>query len=188
MDPGLNPGSGRLFWASSCHVTIWSMSLQHQCSPIEYANQNLFWAVYRSQNCTKIWFAFVLKYKGLQLSPDIGWQCHAMSLGCPYLTQHVGQKIKWKWQNLGRNADCMSGSFTPGAIYWISILEYSIARVNMKFACLNHYLFEYYLKKFIDHNFQSCCLLKFSKNKELNLPFCWVVLCWDGFWLVYVLL
>ena len=43
------------------------------------------------------------------------------------------------------------------------------------------YLFQSYLKDFRGPNFQSCCLLKFSKKIQVNLPHYWVISYRDGF-------
>ena len=40
----------------------------------------------------------------------------------------------WKWQDLVKNSSFFSRPFTPGAIYWILILEYSITGVDVKFS------------------------------------------------------
>ena len=37
-------------------------------------------------------------------------------------------QVFWKWHNLGRNPAFLGSPFTPGAIYWISSLGYSIRR------------------------------------------------------------
>ena len=122
---------------------------------------------------------FLLKYKSLQLEP-------LSSLGClgAGLTRRSGGNNKarparrattknqqdfWEWQNLGRNP-AYSRPFIPGVICQINFnrttVVHSISRVNVKFSCLNNYLFQSYPKKFIGHNFQSCWLLKFSKKKN----------------------
>ena len=86
--------------------------------------------------------------KGQKLEIAWGpWQFQASSLGClgGSLTRHAGQwqnLKKWKWQNLRRNPACLSSPLTPGAISWILILKYNIARVNVKYLCENRNLFQ----------------------------------------------
>ena len=110
-------------------------------------------------------FCFVLKHKGLQLRY---WHCQAI-LGC--LGWSTGQpqwNLKMARQDLGSSPACMSSIFSPEAIFWIFILEFSITWVNMKLSCQNHYLFQSYPK--ILHrlfNFQPCWMLKLTKQHKL---------------------
>ena len=84
----------------------------------------------------------------------------------------------WKWQILGINL-AWSSSYTPRAIYWIWISEHSIVRINVKFFCQNSYLFKSFLKWVPTFRPAACWS---SPKTQVNLPYYWVISCWDGLW------
>ena len=51
----------------------------------------------------------------------------------------------------------------------ILILEHTIASVIVKFSCQNSHLFQSY-QNCISLDSQSCCLLKFLRKIQVNLP------------------
>ena len=62
----------------------------------------------------------------------------------------------------------------------ILILEHTIASVIVKFSCQNSHLFQSY-QNCISLDSQSCCLLKFLRKIQVNLPIIGVSLL-NGFW------
>ena len=85
----------------------------------------------------------------------------------------------------GGNLACMSSPLSPGAIYWILILEYSSTSINMKPSGQDCYRFQICLKK--GPNFLSCCLLKFSKiQSEFAISLGCILLGWIlASWFIY---
>ena len=73
----------------------------------------------------------------------------------------------------------MSSPFTPGAIYWILMLVYSIRRINMK---SEYYLFQSFTK--IPGFCPADCWG--SEKTQVSLLYYWNLCCWDGFWTVFL--
>ena len=127
---------------------------------------------------------FIQKHKSLQLG--LMW-CKAISLGCLRAYPTGGPGRIWEWQNLDRNPCCLSSPCTPGTIYWISILVYSIRRVEYVLICscwIKIANYSKFISKFSKAQLSVLRLIpaEVLQNTQINLPHSRLMSCWHGFW------